>query len=142
MASTSGPKLGINGFGRIGRLVCRAAVEKGIDVVAVNDPFMDVEYMVRDSALSYGKYLLHWRSLNTVLVLSLANRRINSNTILLTANSVAPLKPRMVLSSLTENLSSFIPRETLLTLRGARLALGSFANPLVCSGLMTKLSGI
>lgn len=39
-------KLGINGFGRIGRLVCRAAIEKGVDVVAVNDPFMSPEYMV------------------------------------------------------------------------------------------------
>jgi len=34
-------------FGRIGRLVLRAAVAKGgVDVVAVNDPFLDVEYMV------------------------------------------------------------------------------------------------
>jgi len=33
------------GFGRIGRLVCRAACEKdGAEVVAVNDPFCDVEY--------------------------------------------------------------------------------------------------
>jgi len=40
-------KVGINGFGRIGRLVCRAACEKeGIQVVAVNDPFIDLEYMV------------------------------------------------------------------------------------------------
>lgn len=39
-------KIGINGFGRIGRLVLRAAVEKGADVVAVNDPFIDVNYMV------------------------------------------------------------------------------------------------
>jgi len=39
--------MGINGFGRIGRLVFRAAHEKeGIEVVAVNDPFMDLEYMV------------------------------------------------------------------------------------------------
>ena len=39
--------LGINGFGRIGRLVCRAAIEKGtVKVVAVNDPFMDLDYMV------------------------------------------------------------------------------------------------
>ncbi|TPP58914.1 Glyceraldehyde-3-phosphate dehydrogenase [Fasciola gigantica] len=39
-------RVGINGFGRIGRLVLRAAVEKGIvDVVAVNDPFIDLEYM-------------------------------------------------------------------------------------------------
>lgn len=39
-------KIGINGFGRIGRLVLRAAVEKGATVVAVNDPFIDVNYMV------------------------------------------------------------------------------------------------
>jgi len=39
--------LGINGFGRIGRLVCRAASESGrAKVVAVNDPFMDIDYMV------------------------------------------------------------------------------------------------
>nr|AZL94329.1 glyceraldehyde-3-phosphate dehydrogenase [Nephromyces sp. MMRI]AZL94336.1 glyceraldehyde-3-phosphate dehydrogenase [Nephromyces sp. MMRI] len=38
--------LGINGFGRIGRLVFRAAMENPeVRVVAVNDPFMDVEYM-------------------------------------------------------------------------------------------------
>jgi len=38
-------KMGISGFGRIGRLVCRAACEKeGADVVAVNDPFCDVKY--------------------------------------------------------------------------------------------------
>lgn len=41
----SGPKIGINGFGRIGRLVCRAAIEKGVQVVAVNDPFMSADYM-------------------------------------------------------------------------------------------------
>jgi len=39
-------KVGINGFGRIGRLVLRAALLKGVNVVAVNDPFIDVEYMV------------------------------------------------------------------------------------------------
>lgn len=39
-------KIGINGFGRIGRLVLRAAVEKGASVVAVNDPFINVDYMV------------------------------------------------------------------------------------------------
>jgi glyceraldehyde 3-phosphate dehydrogenase len=37
--------LGINGFGRIGRLVCRAALDNpDATVVAVNDPFLDVEY--------------------------------------------------------------------------------------------------
>ncbi len=55
-------KIGINGyfyilwstiiriyfrFGRIGRLVLRAAIEKdSVDVVAVNDPFINLEYMV------------------------------------------------------------------------------------------------
>jgi len=38
-------KAGINGFGRIGRLVLRAAFDSGkIQVVAVNDPFMDPKY--------------------------------------------------------------------------------------------------
>nr|AER27744.1 glyceraldehyde-3-phosphate dehydrogenase [Hypsizygus marmoreus] len=40
-------KVGINGFGRIGRIVFRNALETpGIEVVAVNDPFIDLEYMV------------------------------------------------------------------------------------------------
>jgi len=40
-------KVGINGFGRIGRIVMRNAIEHGdIEVVAVNDPFIDLEYMV------------------------------------------------------------------------------------------------
>ncbi|XP_070143747.1 glyceraldehyde-3-phosphate dehydrogenase 2-like [Drosophila kikkawai] len=39
-------KIGINGFGRIGRLVLRAAIDKGATVVAVNDPFIDVSYIV------------------------------------------------------------------------------------------------
>ncbi|MDY4200104.1 MAG: type I glyceraldehyde-3-phosphate dehydrogenase [Candidatus Fimadaptatus sp.] len=40
-------KIGINGFGRIGRLVMRAAcANPNVQVVAVNDPFIDPEYMV------------------------------------------------------------------------------------------------
>jgi len=39
--------IGINGFGRIGRLVFRAALQNpDVKVVAVNDPFMDIGYMV------------------------------------------------------------------------------------------------
>eukprot|EP01056_Protomagalhaensia_sp_Gyna25_P001916 Protomagalhaensia_sp_Gyna_25__1915@NODE_2015_length_1344_cov_10829_118008_g1167_i2_p1_GENE_NODE_2015_length_1344_cov_10829_118008_g1167_i2NODE_2015_length_1344_cov_10829_118008_g1167_i2_p1_ORF_typecomplete_len340_score87_14Gp_dh_C/PF02800_20/1_3e75Gp_dh_N/PF00044_24/1_4e38Gp_dh_N/PF00044_24/1_3e04DapB_N/PF01113_20/0_5DapB_N/PF01113_20/3_5e03DapB_N/PF01113_20/2_4e03DapB_N/PF01113_20/4_2e03DUF4367/PF14285_6/0_42DUF4367/PF14285_6/1_4e04_NODE_2015_length_1344_cov_10829_118008_g1167_i21491168 len=39
--------LGINGFGRIGRLVFRAALEHGdLNPVAINEPFMDLPYMV------------------------------------------------------------------------------------------------
>ncbi|XP_056154652.1 glyceraldehyde-3-phosphate dehydrogenase-like [Lampris incognitus] len=40
-------KIGINGFGRIGRLVTRAAaMGRKLEVVAINDPFIDLEYMV------------------------------------------------------------------------------------------------
>jgi len=39
-------KVGINGFGRIGRLVLRAAIDKGVAVVAINDPFIELDYMV------------------------------------------------------------------------------------------------
>ena len=38
-------KIGINGFGRIGRLVLRACADRNdVEVVAVNDPFIDLEY--------------------------------------------------------------------------------------------------
>jgi len=40
-------KVGINGFGRIGRLVFRAAVANpNVEIVGINDPFIDPEYMV------------------------------------------------------------------------------------------------
>lgn len=41
-------KIGINGFGRIGRLVARVAFQhhEDVDVVAINDPFIDLQYMV------------------------------------------------------------------------------------------------
>ncbi len=40
-------KIGINGFGRIGRLVFRAAVAQPekYEIVGINDPFVDPEYM-------------------------------------------------------------------------------------------------
>jgi len=40
-------KVGINGFGRIGRLVFRSSFDRDdIEVVAVNDPFINLDYMV------------------------------------------------------------------------------------------------
>lgn len=42
-------KIGINGFGRIGRLVLRATLERStsnVEVVALNDPFMDMDYLI------------------------------------------------------------------------------------------------
>ncbi|KAL4961007.1 glyceraldehyde 3-phosphate dehydrogenase GpdA [Aspergillus stella-maris] len=39
------PKVGINGFGRIGRIVFRNAIEAdSVEVVAVNDPFIETHY--------------------------------------------------------------------------------------------------
>ena len=39
-------KIGINGFGRIGRLTMRIAEERSdVEVVAVNDPQLDADYM-------------------------------------------------------------------------------------------------
>ncbi|MES2418025.1 MAG: type I glyceraldehyde-3-phosphate dehydrogenase [Bacteroidota bacterium] len=37
-------KIGINGFGRIGRLVFRAALKRGLDIVAIND-LIEPDYM-------------------------------------------------------------------------------------------------
>ncbi|KAK5577380.1 hypothetical protein RB653_002321 [Dictyostelium firmibasis] len=46
--------VGINGFGRIGRLVLRASLENPeCRVLAINEPFMDVDYMV---------YMFHYDS--------------------------------------------------------------------------------
>lgn len=45
-------KVGINGFGRIGRIVFRNAVEHSdVEIVAVNDPFIETKYAV--SSLLY-----------------------------------------------------------------------------------------
>lgn len=38
--------VGINGFGRIGRIVLRQCLAKGLQVTAINDPFIDLDYMV------------------------------------------------------------------------------------------------
>ncbi|UZJ51100.1 hypothetical protein CBS101457_000420 [Exobasidium rhododendri] len=41
------PGVGINGFGRIGRIVFRNAIDHDkVDIVAINDPFIDLDYMV------------------------------------------------------------------------------------------------
>ena len=45
--------LGINGLGRIGRLILRGSFEipRGINVAVVNDPFMDPKYLKYSSSL-------------------------------------------------------------------------------------------
>lgn len=52
-------KVGINGCGRIGRLVLRAAIlNPDIEILCVNDPFMDVTYL---------RYLLQYDSVHGAL---------------------------------------------------------------------------
>lgn len=42
------------GFGRIGRLVLRIAMSRDdVEVVAINDPFIDAKYMVRKHIYTY-----------------------------------------------------------------------------------------
>lgn len=51
-------RIGINGFGRIGRLVLRASLDrKDMEVVAINDPFIDAEY---------GAYLFKYDTIHGV----------------------------------------------------------------------------
>nr|XP_039324768.1 glyceraldehyde-3-phosphate dehydrogenase-like isoform X2 [Saimiri boliviensis boliviensis] len=45
-------EVGVNRFGRIGRLVTRAAFTSGkVDIVAINDPFIDLNYMTENGKL-------------------------------------------------------------------------------------------
>ena len=73
-------KIGINGFGRIGRLVFRASVERdNVDVVAIND-LLDVEHLA---------YLLEYDSVhgrfNGTIEVKDGNLVVNGNTVRITA---------------------------------------------------------
>jgi glyceraldehyde 3-phosphate dehydrogenase (phosphorylating) len=73
-------KVGINGFGRIGRFVFRASVERNdIEVVGIND-LIDVEYMAY--MLKYDS--THGRFNGTVEVVD-GNLVVNGNTVRVTA---------------------------------------------------------
>ena len=72
---------GINGFGRIGRLVFRAAVERGMTVTAINDPFMNMDYLLYQ--LKYDS--VHGRTSFTVEKISENRFRVNGQEIALTS---------------------------------------------------------
>ncbi|KAL8043770.1 hypothetical protein ABFX02_08G006600 [Erythranthe guttata] len=53
-------KIGINGFGRIGRLVARVALQNDdVELVAVNDPLFTADYMA--SMLKYDSVRGQWK---------------------------------------------------------------------------------
>lgn len=72
-------KIGINGFGRIGRLVFRAALKRGLDIVAIND-LVDPDYMAY--MLKYDS--THGRFDGTIAVEN-GNLLVNGKTIRITA---------------------------------------------------------
>jgi glyceraldehyde 3-phosphate dehydrogenase len=76
--------IGINGFGRIGRLVFRAAIERGEKVVAINDPFMNMDYLLYQ--LKYDT--VHGRSPFTVRKISEKEFECNGKKIHLFAEKI------------------------------------------------------
>jgi glyceraldehyde 3-phosphate dehydrogenase len=72
-------KVGINGFGRIGRLVFRAALKRGLDIVAIND-LIEPDYMAY--MLKYDT--THGRFDGTIEVKN-GNLVVNGKTIRITA---------------------------------------------------------
>jgi len=77
--ATRNISVGINGFGRIGRLVCRQAESKGAVVTAINDPFIPADYMAY--MLKYDS--VHGRFNGTIEVVD-GNLVVNGNTIQVT----------------------------------------------------------
>ncbi|GMP91895.1 hypothetical protein CsSME_00042368 [Camellia sinensis var. sinensis] len=60
MGSDKKIKIGINGFGRIGRLVARVALQRNdVELVAVNDPFITTDYMTY--MFKYDSVHGHWK---------------------------------------------------------------------------------
>jgi glyceraldehyde 3-phosphate dehydrogenase len=81
-------KVGINGFGRIGRMVFRAAVGRGdVEIVAIND-LLEVDYLAY--MLKYDS--VHGRSRYTVASKA-ASKSATANSSSTVSQSVAPRKP-------------------------------------------------
>ncbi|CAL9040183.1 glyceraldehyde-3-phosphate dehydrogenase GAPCP1, chloroplastic-like [Musa acuminata AAA Group] len=75
-------KIGINGFGRIGRLVLRIATTRDdVEVVAVNDPFIDAKYMAY--MLKYDS--THGNFKGTIKVVDGSNLEIDGKRIAVTS---------------------------------------------------------
>ncbi|KAH7679090.1 glyceraldehyde 3-phosphate dehydrogenase protein [Dioscorea alata] len=75
-------RIGINGFGRIGRLVLRVATSRDdVEVLAVNDPFIDAKYMAY--MLKYDS--THGTFKGTIKVVDESTLEINGKRIAVTS---------------------------------------------------------
>ncbi|OWM81115.1 hypothetical protein CDL15_Pgr007146 [Punica granatum] len=100
--SSGSIKVGINGFGRIGRLVLRIASSRDdIDVVAVNDPFIDAKYM----AYMFKYDSTHGVFDGTINVVDDSTLEINGKTVKVEKIKVAPriLVAQVVTTELTSD---------------------------------------
>ena len=71
-------RIGINGFGRIGRLVLRVCTNRSdVEVVAINDPFISAEY---------GKYLLMHDSIHGKFNCDCS---VKQNSLIINKNSIS-----------------------------------------------------
>ena len=85
-----GIKVGINGFGRIGRLVFRAACKRDdIDIVGINDPFISADYMA---------YMLKYDTVHNRFDGDVSSKDGKLVVGILTDEAVMEKKPRPVLS--------------------------------------------
>jgi len=74
MADKDELRIGINGFGRIGRLICRAAFEReGITVVAINACY-DVDYLAyllkHDSSHGHSQFSIDFNKTNSTIIVN------------------------------------------------------------------------
>ena len=71
-------KVGINGFGRIGSLLLRASIKNNtnIDIVAINDPFLDI---------NYAAYMLKYDSVHGTFD---ADIKVEGNYIVVNGNKI------------------------------------------------------
>ena len=71
-------KIGINGFGRIGRLIMRASVGRDdVEIVAINDPFLTPDY----ACYLYKYDTVHGKSNSELKLGSDGNLKLNRKSV-------------------------------------------------------------
>ena len=117
-------KVGINGFGRVGRLVLRVAINKGMAVVAINDPFISLDYMAYifkydsthgkfkgDVSVDSGKFVVNDQKISVYSERdpnAIPGTMIKPNTLLSARVSSLPLRRLVVISLAAGRKSSLL----------------------------------